>query len=269
MTVKKTTRECYEVRAGHEWANITLACWDRRANVGTPHEGTYHCGEITIQSSFGCWGYVWTALGEPFKRFLQDAEFDYVFTKFMGLKLRRHDGEAMLREVRREVLSERRQREMSRSEAREAWDAVGDEADRIESSESDCGYAFMDVARVLGRDHPMHDYFADPMAWPRATKDDAQAVGFWRELWPEFVQALKAEEEAAARATGQRHEFFNGWCIKRNADGSIGLFAPDPQPGESRRTSGCVYASTDRDMHELLGKLADHAASAGAQARAA
>ena len=24
-----------------------LHCWDRRANVGTPHQGTYYCGEIT------------------------------------------------------------------------------------------------------------------------------------------------------------------------------------------------------------------------------
>lgn len=35
MPVTKSMRECYEVREGHEWANITLHCWDRRANVGT------------------------------------------------------------------------------------------------------------------------------------------------------------------------------------------------------------------------------------------
>lgn len=52
-----------------------------------------------------------------------------------------------------------------------------------------------------------------------------------------------------------------GWKFRRNKDGSVGIFAPTPQPGESRRTSAAVYASQDRDLHELLGKLADHMAA--------
>ena len=200
MPVTKSVRECYEVRENHEWANIALACWDRPANVGTQHECTYYCGEITIQSSFGTWGHVWTACGVPFKQFLMRVEFDYVFTKFMGTKLARYDGQATLREVRREIMRARRQRGMSKPEAREAWDAVDFEIDRIESSESDCGYAFMDVARDLGRDHPMREFFADPCAWPRMTKPDCQAIGFWCELWPSFLGALKAETQPAAQA---------------------------------------------------------------------
>lgn len=49
-----------------------------------------------------------------------------------------------------------------------------------------------------------------------------------------------------------------GWRIQRNADGSIGIFAPPPKHGESKRTSDVVYPSDSRDLHELLGKLADH-----------
>jgi len=52
----------------------------------------------------------------------------------------------------------------------------------------------------------------------------------------------------------------HGWVFKRNADGSIGIFAPPPKPGESQRTSDCV-GPQDRDLHELLGKLADHMAA--------
>ena len=55
-----------------------------------------------------------------------------------------------------------------------------------------------------------------------------------------------------------------GWQFRRNKDGSIGIFAPEPRPGESRRTSAAVYASQDRDLHELLGKLADHMAAPAA-----
>lgn len=53
----------------------------------------------------------------------------------------------------------------------------------------------------------------------------------------------------------------DGWRVQRNADGSIGIFAPLPKPGESQRTSEAVYASDNRDLHELLGKLADHMAA--------
>jgi hypothetical protein len=52
----------------------------------------------------------------------------------------------------------------------------------------------------------------------------------------------------------------HGWVFKRNADGSVGIFAPPPKPGESRRTSDCV-GPQDRDLNELLGKLADHMAA--------
>lgn len=53
----------------------------------------------------------------------------------------------------------------------------------------------------------------------------------------------------------------NNWEFRRNADGSIGIFAPPPRPGESQRTSDVVYAAGNRDLHELLGKLADHMAA--------
>lgn len=200
MPVTKSVRECYEIHENHEWANITLKCWDRPANVGTQHECTYHCGEITIQSSFGTWGYVWTACGVPFKQFLMRAEFDYVFTKFMGTKLERHDGNGTMLQLKRDIIEQRRKGSLDRVEAREAWAAVDWERDRIESDETSCGYALMEVARQIGDRHPMRDHFADPCAWPRVTKHDCQAVGFWRELWPTFLDALKAEAQPAAQA---------------------------------------------------------------------
>lgn len=200
MPVSKSVRECYEVRENHEWANITLKCLDRRANVGTPHEGTYYCGEITIQSSFGTWGYVWTACGVPFKQFLLRAEFDYVFTKFMGTKLERHDGDGTMQQLKRDILEKRRRNHLDRDEAREVWDAVAWERDRIECDPTSCGYALMEVASQIGQRHPMHEDFADPCAWPRITKPDAQAVGFWRELWPSFLAELRREAQPAAQA---------------------------------------------------------------------
>jgi hypothetical protein len=71
MSVTKTTRECYEVRAsrrGDEWANITLACWDKPPQPGYTRTSMYYGGEIQIHSSFGSWGYAWHACGVPFKQ---------------------------------------------------------------------------------------------------------------------------------------------------------------------------------------------------------
>lgn len=195
MPVTKSTRECYEVREGKpggEWANITLACWDRPVGRG-PGRDTYYCGEITIQSSFGTWGYIWTACSTPFKHFLTKVEFDYAFTKFMGAKLDRFDGEASVREMFREIIDGRRCSGVSKSEAREAWDALEDVRDVAECGEHDFGTAMMDVARSMDNNHPLHDHFADPSGWPRCTKYDAQAQGFWRQLWPLFTEALKTE----------------------------------------------------------------------------
>lgn len=197
MSVTKSVSECYEVRHNREWASITLRCWDRPANVGTPHECTYFCGEIAIVSSFGVWGHAWTACAVPFKEFLVGASFDYLFTKFMGLDLHRHDGDGTLRHFMRDIAERRRQGSLDRDEAREVWNAVVEERHEIAAGQTSCGYALMRIADEIGARHPMHDHFADPCAWPNITKPDSQAAWFWRELWPSFVEALKAEIQPA------------------------------------------------------------------------
>lgn len=196
MPVTKSMRECYEVREDQrygEWANITLACWENPRHPDYGRTSMYYCGEITIQSSFGTWGNIWTACGVPFKKFLIGVEFDYVFTKFMGAKLHRFDGEASLQEARKWITGGRRDHRLSKQEAREAWDALDDACWMGVHSNHEFGSAMMDVASELGPKHPLHDNFADPCGWPSNTHYDAQALGFWRQLWPLFVETLKAE----------------------------------------------------------------------------
>lgn len=69
-----------------------------------------------------------------------------------------------------------------------------------------------------------------------------------------------AAPEAPATAVVQVPQ---GWRFVRRPDG-IGIFAPPPKPGESPRTSDTVPAS-NRDLYDLLGKLADQQAAAEAQ----
>jgi hypothetical protein len=49
-----------------------------------------------------------------------------------------------------------------------------------------------------------------------------------------------------------------GWSFHRNSDGSIGIKAPPPKPGESQRTGESVYPTDGGGLHELLGKFVDH-----------
>lgn len=193
MSVVKTTRECYEVRANGEWANISLGRWDRPTR-GDAADAYYYGGELAIRSSFGTWGYTWTACAVPFKRFLTGIDFEYAFLKLMGDRLNLFDGTATLKQIQRDIIYRRRHDELSAGEARDVWDAVLWEAERIESGDQSAfGYAMWDVAATIGR-HPMADYFNDPAGWPTRTRHNPQAVGFWRDLWPEFVSALIEEE---------------------------------------------------------------------------
>lgn len=197
MPVTKTLRECYEIRDGRpggEWANITLHCWDRLANAGTPHEGTYYCGEITIQSSFGTWGHIWTACSNPFKQFLLEAEFDYVFGKFLGAGLHEFDGEGSMRALRRDLIEQRRLSMLDKDEARELWEALKDCEEEATSSEHDWVNALSQAARDLRQGSPTcaARFLSEP--WEHIERRPKPcAVSFWRELWPMFTQALREE----------------------------------------------------------------------------
>jgi hypothetical protein len=198
MSCTKSTMESYQIHKDHEYANISLRCWDNPAPAGSSR-GMYYGGEIMIHSSFGSWANSWNACGSPFKRFLLHAGFDYLFTKFMGVNLERFDGEATLRQIRADIIEQRRGGSLSKDEARDVMNAVEEQSERLSSSDATAyGYAMWDVAGQLDRDHPMHEYFSDPCGWPRLTHDDYGAAGFWREIWPEFKAALEAELQPEA-----------------------------------------------------------------------
>jgi hypothetical protein len=196
MSVIKTTRECYGVRVGEpgrcgsDWANIIIHCWENPPPPDSPRE-MYYGGEIQINSSFGSWANSWNACGSPFKEFLTELDFDYIFTKFMGSALDVFDGNASTKAVFTKIIETRRERQIGREEARAIWEDCELYLDRY--SEHEFGDGMQSVARELSQNHPMHAYFADPMEWPRPTRYDYQAKGFWDKLWPEFIGALKAE----------------------------------------------------------------------------
>jgi hypothetical protein len=194
MSVSKSTCERYTIRTTHhEYGSITLSCWDNPPNGQSTRTEMYFGGEIMINSSFGSWGNSWNACGVPFKQFLIGIEFDYCFTKFMGHKLQRFDGETSVRELLRSIASKRREGALSKPKAREAWELVKEHSEEAESCQHGFGTAMLAIASELHANNPMIQDFADPCAWQIHTRYDPQAVGFWREIWPEFIEALKAE----------------------------------------------------------------------------
>ena len=191
MSVAKSTAERYAVHtSGGEYASIVLRDWSRPVNTGQGRTGTYYCGEIQIHSSFGSWGHTWTACAVPFKEFLLDAEFEYVFIKFMGTKFRVFDGEASFKSLVERVLRSRREGEINKYEARDIYADMADVQEELECSSNDfCNAVFR---LVEGRSGRVSRMFAEP--WDlMCHKPDPQAVGFWRDIWPEFTTALREE----------------------------------------------------------------------------
>jgi hypothetical protein len=84
-----------------------------------------------------------------------------------------------------------------------------------------------------------------------------------QEVAPKMRAALAAVQhaaEATAQAPAPEHgpSLPSGWRVQRNEDGSIGLFAPPPVDGESRRTSELFTGKLGSDMNEIVFKLLTH-----------
>jgi hypothetical protein len=189
MTVTKKIMDRYDVRAKGEWATICVREWQR------DDENKYHAGEILIHSSFGSWGNTWTACSNRFKQFLTHCDFDYTFGKFMGHALRVFDGEGSTKAMRRKVIEERKQRNLFKEEAGWLWGRL-DDVD--ETSIESWVRSIEEIARDTDS-RAIKELLSEPW-YTAADRYDASAVGFWRDLWPEFVASLKQEIAAPADA---------------------------------------------------------------------
>lgn len=189
-TVRKdTTAEVYRIRTtGHEWATIVLFEWQATGNDGTQRE----CGEILIHSGFGSWANSWGHLGTPFKSFLLKAECDYIATKFMGADAYKFDGALTVRELRRRLLRWRQESQLNKDEARQLWDYIEEREVELECSTHDFVGAMQQGETELVSSKAMRRFLQEP--WESlATSLDIQFAGFWREVWPVFLEQLKAE----------------------------------------------------------------------------
>ena len=195
---KITGADVYSVSNRHEWATIVVRCWQDEGADGKLR----HRGEILINSTFGSWANFWSAPGMPFKRFLIGLDFGSCMQKLMGRDLQEHDGAATLKALRRSVLEARRLRRLDKKAAAWVWQEIDDRSgslsDNVESFVSACGDIQRDAGESWNRKlvgdcaDEIGDLFTEPW-YMTETRDNPQAVGFWRDIWPEFTQALRAE----------------------------------------------------------------------------
>lgn len=190
-TVRKdTTAEVYRIRtAGHEWATIVLFGWQGTGVDKQQRE----CGEILIHSSFGSWANSWGHLGQPFKSFLLQAERDYVGSKFMNERAYEFDGEKTMRDLRQRLIEWRKQGELKKEDARSLWDHLQENEDILTSSDHEF-IGGMEIARAeLVPSRQLLRFLEEPWEYMSMSLNRCFA-GFWREVWPVFLEQLKAEQ---------------------------------------------------------------------------
>lgn len=188
---KDASGEAYRIRtAGHEWATIVLFGWQSTGNDGTPRE----CGEILINGGFGQWAYSWGHMGVPFKQFLLKVERGYIAGKFMGSKAYKFDGELTVRELRQRLLAWRQCGDLDKEEARQLWDYIEERQVELESSTHDFVGAMQQAETELVPSRALLRFLQEP--WEHLAESlDIQFVGFWREIWPVFLEQLRLETQ--------------------------------------------------------------------------
>lgn len=181
--VKKSSVEKYSVRNGYEYATICLDEW-RRSEGGAARHG----GEILILSSYGTFAHEWTACGEPFKQFLLGVGYHSFMRKCLGKNAEVFDGEATFKAVVKRVLEARRNGDLWKSDARHLYDELQFRQSDLEASAG----GFLLNIQLVSSNEAQESLFEDAYDMLRE-KRNPQAVGFWENLWPVFVEELQRE----------------------------------------------------------------------------
>lgn len=182
MSVTKNKIDCYRVRNGHEWATIAIQGW-RSGEGDHVREG----GEILVNSTFGQWATSWGHMGSPIRKFLLRINDDYLMQRFLGVEADVFDGEATLLAWKRELARARRARELTADQFQQIWD---------DTSFDPAGNADVFWHRVLAaQPSDCHSSLFDEPWTLTIKRTNPQAVGFFREIWPEFREQLQSELE--------------------------------------------------------------------------
>lgn len=143
--------------------------------------------QLTCNTAFGIVGTFFGSMGSPAAQFLSHCNKDYIIGRLWGLRSDVYDGGVAQRELRRSVLSDRKQRELTHDEARDLLDA-------IDCADLDTEHGFQ--ALVYGNRH-FYQSFSEGGGSDYKVPNP-QAEGFWEDLWPGFLAELAQRAGIAA-----------------------------------------------------------------------
>lgn len=167
----------YKVRSrgrscGWGWAVATIREWPRG-------------GQIDIQSDFGNYAYVWSAIGDcTLREFLCSLSFDYFMNKAAS-GWRVFDEEATIRVVKADIFDALKEGRIDRETAHE-W---RDEAEECGGTGSEHGFA----ERLMNCDWFYSLYDIGPST---VMRDSYQARAFWDGPWQALCNHWRAETKA-------------------------------------------------------------------------
>lgn len=172
-TCSKSTCEKYTLKfnKGWDWAVFTI-----------DETGIFQC-----HSSFGGYSYHWNAFGDSFKKFLTEIDSYYLLNK--TAKQDYFDLGKYQEKVKPVIVKLRKERELSKDEARELWEFV-DNLDYGNSYDLVCNEIFEN--EILSKVYSGDVYYSD-FAPERDYSPNAEA--FAHNIFPKFVEILKAEIE--------------------------------------------------------------------------
>lgn len=165
----------YFVRVGHEWTEFFVREFAPAEREGhTNYAATWACN-----SSYGVFGHHWSSMGRPFAKFAAEIDEDYLLGKISKTE---PDAEVTVASVRRKILTIRRNKDCTKQEAADAWQAV---------ENLDSEYGNNEIFLKLREDADIGAVL-DNSDWDFATTAyPLNAVSFVKKLWPEFVKALQ------------------------------------------------------------------------------
>jgi hypothetical protein len=158
---------------GPGWANITIREWPRG-------------GSIDVQSDYGNYAYSWTAIGPgTLRAFLLSLDFGYFMGKAHAGYME-YDGDASRRALVDEVIAARKQGDLSRADARHAYDAI---------SLADFGSEESFWHHVQTSLYTLYNWAGDA---PIRHSPSAQSLAFWELVWPVVCAFWRDELKAEA-----------------------------------------------------------------------
>lgn len=174
----KSTADCYLVQNRGEHGRFFLT--EGYSKNPGERNGHYWC-VLACHTAFGTVGYTWGSMGSPAAKFLGSLNKSYALGKLFGDKEQIFCVDEAVKQMKASLLDSRRQRDIDRDEAREAFDTL----------------------RYLDNEHEWHAAVMNNTIMYEKACDggrfgmviNPQAEGFWEYLWPDFIKQLTHIEE--------------------------------------------------------------------------